>query len=172
MQNKNIVQTISLCVLIMVCLTFASVPLYRMFCQATGYGGTARIFVQPSKIQGKKTFTISFNADVNPELPWKFSPEKKHMQLLTGENKLAFYNAENLSNKPIVGMASYNVTPELAGKYFNKVQCFCFERQLLKPHQKVLMPVLFFIDPEIENDENLKDIQEITLSYNFYRLKE
>ena len=170
MKNKNIVWTLALGLLTMICLTYASVPLYRLFCQMTGYGGTARIFVPPSNITGTKTIKVAFNADTEPKLQWLFKPQQRYVDVITGENKLIFYEAENLTDEYITGMASYNVTPELAGKYFNKVECFCFERQTLKPHQKVLMPVLFFVDPAIEKDEDLKDIHEITLSYNFYNV--
>jgi cytochrome c oxidase assembly protein subunit 11 len=170
MKNKNIVWSIGLGLLTMICLTYASVPLYRLFCQMTGYGGTARIFVPPSEKVGHKKIKVSFNADLEPKLQWVFEPKQLYVDVVTGENKLIFYKAENLTDKIITGMASYNVTPELAGKYFNKVECFCFERQTLKPNQKVLMPVLFFIDPAIEKDEDLKDIYEITLSYNFYKI--
>ncbi len=142
------------------------------FCQITGYGGATRIFVQPSKIVGNKKIKISFNSDTDPNLKWTFKPEQSNIEVKTGENKLAFYYAENLTDETITGMASYNVSPSLAGKYFNKVECFCFERQTLKPHQKISMPVLFFVDPKIENDDSLKNIEEITLSYSFYKIEE
>ena len=170
MKSKSTIWTIFLIILIMICLTYATPPLYKMFCQITGYGGTARIFVPPSQVVGSKKIKVSFNSDVEPHLKWIFKPEQLSIDVTVGENKLVFYYAENLTDETITGMAAYNVTPDTAGKYFNKVECFCFERQTLKPHQKVNMPVLFFVDPAIEKDESLKNIQEITLSYNFYRI--
>jgi cytochrome c oxidase assembly protein subunit 11 len=170
MDRKKIGISAVLVVLTMLCLTYASVPLYKLFCQVTGYGGKARIFVKPSEKVGTKTIKIFFNANVDKDLPWIFRSEQPYLELKTGENKLAFFYAKNLSDKPITGMAIYNVTPDLAGKYFNKVECFCFERQTLKPNQEVNMPVLFFIDPKIENDLTIKGIKEITLSYSFYSL--
>lgn len=170
--HKSVVISLLLILAIMICLTAASVPLFRLFCQATGYGGTVKIYTKASETIGTKKIKIHFNADIDPNLKWKFQPEQLSLDLITGENKLAFYSAENLTNEEIVGMAIYNVTPQLAGKYFNKVECFCFNRQLMKPHEKVLMPVLFFIDPAIEQDPNVKDIHEVTLSYSFFKLDE
>jgi cytochrome c oxidase assembly protein subunit 11 len=170
--NKKIFSISLIVVLIMLLLTAASVPIYKIYCKVTGLGGTVRVYQNPSSKIGKKKFIIHFDSSVDSKLDWKFSPEQKLLELITGENKLAFYSAENKTNKVINGIAVYNVTPFLAGKYFNKVECFCFEKQTLKPHEKALMPVLFHISPEIEDDPNLKDLQEITLSYTFYKLEE
>jgi cytochrome c oxidase assembly protein subunit 11 len=114
--------------------------------------------------------TIRFNADIHSELPWKFNPLQKEVRIRVGEMGLAFYQAENLSTSPVVGMATYNVTPHKAGIYFNKVECFCFLEQHLESKQKTDFPVQFFIDPEIMSDPNLEDVDTITLSYTFFRL--
>lgn len=170
--NRSIVISIIVVVFAMLALTAASVPLYRLYCQVTGYGGTVRIFKKPSEQVGNKKITVNFNAHVDPQLKWYFKPKQIALDLKTGENKLTFYEAKNLTKQDIVGMAVYNITPFIAGKYFNKVECFCFERQVLKAGEQALMPVLFFISPEIEQDPDLKDVQEITLSYTFYKLDE
>lgn len=153
-------------------LTFASVPLYNLFCKVTGYGGTTKYATIASTRVGNKMMKVRFDANVDKNLPWQFKSEQDEVIVRVGENNLVFYTAENKTDKPIVGTAVYNVTPFKAGVYFNKIQCFCFEEQLLKPHQKMVMPVSFFIDPEIENDPNLQDVDTITLSYTFYPVGE
>lgn len=157
-----------LLVLGMVMLTFASVPLYNLFCKVTGYGGTTQYAPIASKKIGNKILKIRFDANVDNKLPWQFKAEQEEVEIRVGENNLIFYSAENNANISIIGTAVYNVTPHRAGKYFNKIQCFCFTEQLLKPKQKMIMPVSFFIDAEIENDPELKDVDTITLSYTFY----
>jgi len=159
-------------VVTMLCFAYASVPLYRMFCQKTGYGGTTQVSKGESNQILDRVVTVRFNADVHRDLPWKFRPQQTSIRVRIGETALAFYEAENATDSPIVGMATYNVTPDKAGLYFNKVACFCFEQQLLNPNQRVDMPVQFFIDPEYANDPNLKDVHTITLSYTFFKFKE
>ncbi|AHX03293.1 cytochrome c oxidase assembly CtaG/Cox11 family protein [Ehrlichia chaffeensis str. Heartland] len=157
----------------MVCLVYASVPLYSIFCKVTGYGGTVRKSnILSSSKTGNTTIKVRFNADINKQLPWKFYPELPYVFVKPGEQKLIFYRAENLSDKDISGMAVYNVTPHKAGKYFNKVACFCFSKQTLFPYQKTVMPVSFFIDPAIETDPETADVKLITLSYVFFKYKE
>ncbi|MGB0934757.1 MAG: cytochrome c oxidase assembly protein [Alphaproteobacteria bacterium] len=156
----------------MVCLTFASVPLYRIFCQQTGFGGTTKVAFAPTGDIRDRTVRIQFNADVNYTLPWRFTPLQKEVTVKLGEAGLAFYQAENIGSEPLVGMAVYNVTPQKAGIYFNKVECFCFQEQRLEPGQTMDMPVQFFIDAELDDDENLDDIKVITLSYTFYKQKD
>jgi cytochrome c oxidase assembly protein subunit 11 len=170
-QNKKIVKVIILVIIIMIILTASSVPLYKLYCQVTGFGGTVRVFQKPSEKIGKKKITVHFDSRVDSKLEWNFSPCSESINLITGENKLVFYNVENKSNKEVSGIAVYNVTPFLAGQYFNKIECFCFEKQTFKPFEKALMPVFFYISPEIENDPDLKDIKEITLSYVFYKME-
>lgn len=152
-------------------LAYASVPLYSLFCKVTGYGGTVKKAKRVSLHKGTKRIRVRFDANVHTDLQWSFKPEQKFVELVTGENTLVFYAATNNTNKPSIGTAVYNVTPHKAGEYFNKIQCFCFEEQLLEPNQHVMMPVSFFIDPEIEKDSELQDLKEITLSYTFYKIE-
>jgi cytochrome c oxidase assembly protein subunit 11 len=152
-------------------LAYASVPIYSLFCKVTGFGGTPKIgYLSSSKI-GNRELLIKFDANVDSKLPWQFKPEQNEIKLITGQNVLVFYRAKNLSKEPIVGTAVYNITPEKVAKYFNKIQCFCFEEQLLKAGEEVSMPVTFFIDSELDNDPSVKDVKMITLSYSFYRAR-
>lgn len=151
----------------MIMLTVASVPLYRIFCQATGYGGTTQIGLASSKMLDREVI-IRFNADVDPNLPWKFMPAQKEIKLHLGETGVAYYNVQNILSKELVGVATYNVTPLKAGKYFTKVECFCFTDQLVTAGESKNMPVTFFIDPSLDDDRHLKDLNTITLSYTFF----
>ncbi|WP_374698678.1 cytochrome c oxidase assembly protein [Wolbachia endosymbiont (group B) of Limnophora tigrina] len=169
-KNSIVFFLISLVVL-MLCLTYASVPLYSIFCKATGYGGTTRKVTNAKISATDQKIRVHFNADIMSDLPWEFKSETNYVDVNIGEQSLAFYYAKNLSDHPSFGMAVYNVTPFKAGKYFNKVACFCFEEQMLLPKQKAAMPVSFYIDPEIMLDSNTKDLSEITLSYTFFKLK-
>lgn len=156
-------------------LGYASVPLYRAFCQATGFAGTtqrADAGALPVKALSGHTISIRFDANHAPELPWEFGPEKPRETVTIGERDMAFFEAKNLSARSITGQATYNVTPTQAGKYFTKVQCFCFTEQTLRPGQQVRMPVIFYVDPKIAEDPDTKGIQEITLSYTFYPVDE
>jgi cytochrome c oxidase assembly protein subunit 11 len=155
----------------MLMLAYASFPLYNLFCKVTGYGGTVQIAPTYSKEKGTKEITVSFDANVMPDLPWKFYPKQKEIKLKVGENALVFYYAENLSNEDIVGTAVYNVVPSKAGLYFNKIACFCFEEQILKAGEKAIMPVSFFVDPKFEKDPDLENINSITLSYSFFKIR-
>ncbi|OCA06606.1 cytochrome c oxidase assembly protein [Wolbachia endosymbiont of Trichogramma pretiosum] len=158
-------------VVLMLCLAYASVPLYSIFCKATGYGGTTRKATNTTISATNQKIRVYFNADVMSGLPWEFKSETNYIDINIGQKSLVFYYAENLSDQPSLGMAVYNVTPFKAGKYFNKVACFCFEEQILQPKQKTAMPVSFYIDPEIIRDNSTKDLSEITLSYTFFKLK-
>lgn len=150
-------------------LVAASVPLYRLFCQTTGYGGTPRTaVVAPGQI-ADRIVTVQFDASVNSSLPWRFEPVQRQVDVRLGEQKLIFYTAENTSDKGIVGTATFNVTPSKVGAYFNKIACFCFTEQRLEPGQSVDMGVTFFLDPDMAKDRNLDDVKEITLSYTFYK---
>jgi cytochrome c oxidase assembly protein subunit 11 len=156
----------------MLCLTFASVPLYSLFCRATGYGGTTQVgTAAPRKIYDR-VITVRFNTDINPELPWEFRPDKPQVSVRVGEQKLAFFHAKNLTGESTKGTAIYNVTPDKAGLYFTKIQCFCFSEQTLKPHESVEMPVSFYVDPAILKDKTMDDVSTITLSYTFFKVKE
>ena len=149
-------------------LAFASVPLYRLFCQVTGYEGTTRRASAAPDTVLDRSITVSFDANVGQGISWRFEPVQREQRLNIGEQGLAFYRATNLSDKPQVGMAVFNVTPHKAGSYFNKIECFCFTEQTLKPGESVNMPVIFFVDPKIREDQDTKPIDEITLSYTFY----
>ena len=159
----------ALLVLAMAALAFASVPLYRLFCQVTGFDGTTMRATgdAPGAVSGK-TVSVRFDANTAPSLPWSFKPEQPTQRISIGERDLAFYVAKNLSARPVTGTASFNVSPVWAGKYFNKIQCFCFNEQTLQPGQEVRMPVVFFVDPKIADDPDAGRISEITLSYTFY----
>ena len=148
-------------------LGFASVPLYRMFCQATGLNGTTQRGLAAPGAIGQK-ITIAFDTNVSVKLPWTFKPEHPSETIDIGGRDMAFFIATNHGTKPITGTATFNVTPTQAGKYFTKIQCFCFTQQTLKPGESVRMPVVFFVDPKILADEDAKDVKEITLSYTFY----
>ena len=153
----------------MVGLSFAAVPLYDLFCRVTGYGGTVqRTGERPTQV-GEQQVTIRFNAVTQTNLPWRFRPEQASVTLRVGEEGLAFYTAENLSDRPVTGVAVYNVTPEKVGRYFHKVACFCFDEQTLEPGQRVDMPLTFWVDPRIAEDPNTRDVRVITLSYSFFR---
>ncbi len=153
----------------MVGLAFASVPLYRLFCQVTGFAGTTQVAESlPSEV-AERVIKVRFNSDVSPALPWSFQPEQREVAVRVGEQGLAFYRARNLSSEPVTGTATFNVTPLKAGQYFNKVQCFCFEEQRLMPGQEMQMGVSFFVDPAIMEDPGLDDVKTITLSYTFFR---
>ena len=159
-------------VLGMVALAFASAPLYRLFCQVTGFGGTPqRIEAQavPAEALSERIVTIRFNADVNSGLPWSFQPVQRSVSVRVGEQSIAFYRATNHSDRPVTGAATFNVTPDKAGPYFDKIHCFCFEEQTLAPGQTVEMPVTFYVDPAILEDPGLDDVDTITLSYTFFR---
>ena len=148
-------------------LAFASVPLYRLFCQVTGLNGTTqRGLTAPGATD--RQIRVDFDANVNPKLPWKFAPENPSDTIAVGARDMAFFTATNTSNRPITGTATFNVTPAQAGKYFTKIQCFCFTEQTLKPGETARMPVIFFVDPKILADPDAADIKTITLSYTFY----
>jgi len=151
-------------------LAYASEPLYRLFCQVTGYGGTTQVAdaVKPSSEVVDRIVTVRFDANVNRKLPWRFKPVQKEIRVKIGEQALAFYEATNISEKPIVGTATFNVAPYKAATHFSKIECFCFTEQVLKPGQTVQMPVTFFVDPDIVKDKSADDISTITLSYTFF----
>lgn len=174
----------------MVGVTYASVPLYRMFCQATGYGGTTqRALTLEEKLSKQeaedaasppsssaavadRVLTVHFNADITSGMHWKFTPTQRMVRTTPGESTLAFYTVKNLSDKAVTGVSTYNVTPQKAGFYFNKIQCFCFEEQRLRPGESVDMPVFFYVDREFADDPQMKDVNSLTLSYTFFKVSE
>ena len=151
----------------MLALAFASVPLYRMFCQLTGFDGTPlRAQRAPGAVAGE--IGVRFDANISPQLPWKFQPVQETVRIAPGARTQILYRATNLTARETHGEAVFNVSPEIAGKYFSKIECFCFTEQTLKGGQSVDMPVVFYVDPEIRKDPDTKRIDEITLSYTFY----
>ncbi len=156
-------------VVAMVGVSFAAVPLYDLFCRITGYNGTPMIGAERPTAPGELTVTVRFNANTQPNLPWRFEPVQPSVQLHVGEEAMGFYRAANLSDRPATGISTYNVTPEVVGKYFHKTACFCFEEQTLNPGQEVDMPLAFWVDPRIAEDPNTRGIRTITVSYTFFR---
>jgi len=160
--------------LAMLGLGYASVPLYRLFCQVTGFGGTTMQATESdaaraAQLATGQTISIRFDATAAMGMPWSFRPSQATDIVTIGERDIATYVARNNSDQPITGMATFNVEPEQAGKYFNKIQCFCFTEQTLQPGQEVTMPVLYFVDPAALADPNMKGVEQITLSYTFHR---
>ena len=166
-KNAKTLRMLLLIIAAMVLLVALTPRLYRAFCEATGFNGTTqRADRAPGAVAGQ--FKVQFDANVHPGLPWRFEPEQVSVNVAPGAQTKIFYRAENLSARAIVGQAVYNVSPDIVGKYFKKIQCFCFTEQTLQPGQKVDMPVVFFVDPAIEKDPDAKLVHEITLSYTFY----
>ena len=159
-------------VAVMTGLSFAAVPLYRMFCQVTGYGGVPQRAEAAPERGIDRTIRVRFDTNVDRALPWSFAPVDRVIEVKIGESALAFFKAANTSDAPITGTAVFNVVPERAARYFNKIECFCFKEQTLAPGASIEMPVTFFIDPKLVEDEDTKNISEITLSYTFYRTGE
>ena len=152
----------------MVGVAYAAVPLYRLFCQVTGYGGTTQVAEQASEKVLSKTINVRFDSNSSQKLDWSFEPMERQITIKIGETYLAKYKAQNLGTATTTGTATFNVTPVSAGQYFNKIQCFCFEEQTLGPKNVVNMPISFYIDPEMDKDPYLKDVKHVTLSYTFF----
>lgn len=153
----------------MVGLSFAAVPLYRMFCQATGFGGVPQVAEAAPDMVLDRKIKIRFDTNVDRDLPWQFEAEQRSVDVRIGESALIFFKAHNNTGKSVTGTAGFNVAPEIAGRYFTKIECFCFKQQTLAAGQGIEMPVTFFVDPKIVEDMSTKNIEEITLSYTFYR---
>ncbi|MGE4322879.1 MAG: cytochrome c oxidase assembly protein [Sphingobium sp.] len=160
--------------LAMLGLGFASVPLYRIFCERTGFDGTPQRAAADVNVQVATghTMSIRFDSNVQPGMPWQFYPERRTDTVTVGARDMAIYVAKNMSDKPVKGTASFNVTPNQAGRYFTKIQCFCFTEQTLQPGEEMRMPVLYYVDPKILDDPDNKDTQQITLSYTFYPVEQ
>ncbi|MEM1075906.1 MAG: cytochrome c oxidase assembly protein [Pseudomonadota bacterium] len=166
---KTVAQTVGV-VIFMGGLAWASVPLYDWFCRVTGFGGVTGVSeVAPEDVLDQ-TIMVRFDGSLNNHMPWEFKPVVREMEVRIGASGLAFYEAYNPTDRPVAGSASYNVTPYQAGGFFNKIQCFCFEEQVLQPGERVQMPVTFYVDPEIVDDREGKHIHTITLSYTFYEI--
>ncbi|MGR3291618.1 MAG: cytochrome c oxidase assembly protein [Paracoccaceae bacterium] len=166
-KNKTLAQTVSV-VIVMGALAWASVPFYNWFCSVTGFGGTPSVASAGSDEVLEQTIIIRFDASLDRDMPWTFRPLVREMELRIGETGLAFYEAHNPTGRPVAGTASYNVAPFAAGGHFTKIDCFCFEEQVLQPGETVLMPVTFYVDPQITRDRDAKFVKHITLSYTFY----
>lgn len=158
-------------VALMVGAAFAAVPLYYAFCRATGYGGTPRIAQQAPDFMGKRIMTVRFDTNVMPGLPWTFKPETPSVRLRTGATATAFFKVTNHSDHAVTGQAGYNISPDQAAVYFNKIACFCFSTQTVGPHETVEMPVVFFLDPALEKDDTMSGVGAVTLSYTFFPAK-
>lgn len=170
--NKRLGIVLAGLVVAMVGLAYASVPLYELFCRVTGFGGTTQIADQDSTEILERKIVVRFDASVQPDLNWRFKPEQKSIETRVGENQLAFYEAVNLGDEPVVATAVFNVTPDKAGLYFDKIDCFCFTEQLLRPGERADMPVSFYIDPEMDKDVKMDGVTTITLSYTFYKAQD
>ncbi len=166
-KNRAVGVRMALLGLAMLALAFASVPLYRVFCQVTGFGGTTqKADAAPGAVAG--TIGVRFDANIDPRLPWKFEPVQETVRIHPGARTTIYYRATNYTARNTTGQAIFNVTPTQVGEYFSKIECFCFTEQTLKPGETVKMPVVFFVDPKLREDPDTKDIDEITLSYTFY----
>ncbi len=157
----------------MVGLAFASVPLYRLFCQVTGYGGTPMVVSDASGVAVMEghPVTVRFDASLNGRMPWRFEPLQKDITVPLGQDTLVAYRAQNTADRPMVGTATFNVTPAKAAQYFSKIECFCFTEQRLEPGESIEMPVTFYVDPAILDDPHARDVRTITLSYTFFEKK-
>ena len=166
-KNNRTALMMALVALGFLALAFASVPLYRAFCQLTGFDGTPlRAEKAPGAVAG--SIGVRFDANVDPKLAWRFEPVQNQVRVAPGARTTIYYEAKNLTARPITGLAVWNVTPDTVGQYFNKIQCFCFTEQTLQPGESVKMPVVFYVDPKVRQDDSTKAIDEITLSYTFY----
>jgi len=178
-RNRRVGLVMVLVALAMLGLGFAAVPLYRLFCQVTGFAGTTQRATEGQAVDaaqfarsaGAPTISVRFDAEVERGMPWKFVPLQTTQTIQIGERSMALFLAQNNSDKPVTGSATFNVVPEQTGSYFNKIQCFCFTQQTLQPHEAVRMPVIYYVDPKILKDPDTKDIQQITLSYTFHEVK-
>ncbi len=170
-KNKTVAFMATGLVVAMVGLAYASVPLYRLFCQATGFGGTTQVAEASQASPTNADISIRFDANVQADMGWNFHPKQNTLTVKVGEPSMAYYTATNASSETVTGTAMFNVTPAEAGIFFNKIECFCFTEQTLKPGETVEMPVQFFVDAALLDDADTKNIREITLSYTFYPVK-
>ncbi len=168
-KKKTVIQLVSV-VVTMGALAWASVPFYDWFCRVTGFGGVTQTADAGSDVILDKTVKIRFDASKERGMPWEFKPLQREMEVRIGETGLAFYEAYNPTDKPVAGQAAYNVAPYAAGGFFTKIDCFCFTEQVLQPGERVMMPVSFYVDPEIVQDREGKYVSSITLSYTFYQI--
>lgn len=168
-KNTRLLLGIFGAVFFMVGLSFASVPLYNMFCRVTGFGGTTQLSTQVPDTILDRQMTVKFTTSINQKLPWSFEAEKSQLKVNVGQEAFINFVAHNESNEALAGTAIYNVTPAKAGKYFMKTQCFCFDYQQLKANERTNMPVMFYLDPSLADDPNMEDVTTVTLSYTFFK---
>jgi cytochrome c oxidase assembly protein subunit 11 len=168
-KNRLMMIRVFVVVCVMLGLAYASVPLYNLFCRVTGFGGTTQISESLPTIILDREMTVRFDTNTARDLPWEFKSSQKEISLKIGEKGIANFTARNEATSPVAGTAVFNVTPLKAGKYFYKIQCFCFEEQILQPGQDVNMPVMFYVDPAIAEDEGMDDVSIITLSYSYFK---
>ncbi len=156
---------------VMLGLAYAAVPLYRVFCRATGYGGTPQVATAGAAARGSRSLDVRFDANVAPGLPWRFEPETPRISVRTGQTVTVFFKVRNTADHETAANAQYNITPDIGGFYFNKIACFCFDEQHLGPNETAELPVVFFLDPKLEADPTMKDVDSLTLSYTFFAAK-
>ncbi len=168
-RNRKTGLTVLALVVGMIGMAYASVPLYNIFCRVTGFGGTTQVALAEPAQSYDRIINVKFAANTERNMPWSFHPDIRDIDARVGQKKLISYSAKNMSSQPVQGTAVYNVTPAKAGKYFSKIQCFCFTEQILQPNEKQNMPVVFFIDPAIMDDKGMDDVKTITLSYTFFK---
>lgn len=167
-KNARMLTTVMIVVGVMLAASFAAVPAYKLFCQLTGFGGTTMVAESlPDRTVDRK-ITVKFNADVGRTMPWRFHSDQRQVAVQLGQQGVMSFSAENYGRSAVTGVAVYNVSPPKAGKYFHKLQCFCFGEQSLNPGEKVTYPVVFYIDPALNDDPNMEDLKTITLSYTFF----
>ena len=167
-RNRSVLISLLGVVLGMAMLSYASVPLYSMFCRFTGYGGTPKIGAETPKVILARHMNVTFNTDVSPSLSWNFRSLQTHIDTPIGQRNLAFFEATNIGSEPVTASATFNITPFKAGEYFVKLQCFCFNKQRLDPGESATFPVSFYVDPALDKDNNLDEVKDITLSYTFF----
>ncbi|MCY4153176.1 MAG: cytochrome c oxidase assembly protein [Aestuariivita sp.] len=168
-KSRTVFQTLSV-VILMGGLAWASVPFYDWFCRVTGFGGTTNVSNAGSDTILDQTITVRFDASIERDMPWQFRPSAREMELRIGETGLTFFEAFNPTDEAVAGTASFNVVPYEAGEFFSKIECFCFEEQVLAPNERIAMPVTFFIDPDIVTDRDARFVHTVTLSYTFHRI--
>ena len=171
-KNLRVLAMLVLAVAAMGAVAYASVPFYALFCKATGYGGTTQRSEKAPTETLNRTITVTFDSNVDSSLPWDFKPDVRSIEARIGETYTVTYHARNRGDKTAAGMATFNVQPDIAGSYFSKIQCFCFEKQVLKPGQDAALAVQFYLDPALAKDKNMDAVQNITLSYTFFRAKD
>jgi cytochrome c oxidase assembly protein subunit 11 len=167
--NRRLAILLVCVILLMLGLSFAAVPFYSLFCRATGYGGTVSRAEAPATKILNRHMMVRFDSAVNPQLPWRFRPDQESVDLRIGETSIVSYHAQNMGPVALTGTATYNVQPDKIGKYFVKIQCFCFTEQHLNPGESTQLPVMFYIDPKIADDPDMDDVTTVTLSYTFFK---